>query len=729
MPAGMLSQSRKKSPSSRKSSSSSKSKLSPKLRHINRAFTASTDLKPMAQQLLANRTPQAYAGVEAYARQHQKDDAAPLAWLVLGYAHYLDKDYAKAQSAWDHSAGLSPIVGDYLDYLRATAYHDAADPANVLKTLEGFERKYPDSLYIHEANLLYAGALTATGSPKITAVYLEKRREPVRADTELLLGRAYAAAGEKSKAAAIFRRIYFDMPLSFEAESAAIELRTLGEAQPVGNYASRKSRAAALLKGKRYQQAADEFSSLLEQAPPAELLQMQADYATALYHLHRRDDAQRLFETILKNASAGSDSKAQALYFLSEIAREKNDHDLQDKRIAELRTMAPESDWLQQALLSAANKYMLKQDFETASRWYTEIYQRKRDGRFSPYAHWKVAWLSYRMGKKDDARRLFEEQLEMYPASAEVPAAIYWRGRLAENDGNKLLARAYYQKLTENFRYYYYANLGRDRLNKLGTEGIVDPPALNRLPGPPRPPQNWDAPADNIRAQKAQLLANAALFDFAVKELQASASGSPTWQAESIAQTYNDAGSYARGIETLKRAVPGYFSTEIDQIPRPVWQALFPRPFWDDLKKHSQVNQLDPYLVASLIRQESEFNPGAISRANALGLMQLLPKVGKNVARELKLRSFSQGELFDPGVNMQLGTRYFRYMVDHYNGQVEYALAAYNAGEDRVDGWRKQGDFKDIDEFVESIPFTETREYVEAIMRNAVMYRLLYPKG
>src|SRR5260370_13860 len=345
------------------------------------------------------------------------------------------------------------------------------------------------------------------------------------------------------------------MPLNFEAESAAIELRTSGEAQPVGSYASRKSRAEALLKGKRYEQSADEYSSLLEQSPPADQLQMQADFASALYHLHRRDDAQRLFDNVLKNPSAGTEEKAQALYFLAEIAREKNDHDLQDRKIAELRTLAPDSDWLQQALLSSANKYLLKQDYETASRWYAEIYQRKRDGRFSPYAHWKVAWLSYRMGKKDDARRLFEEQLEMYPASAEVPAAIYWRGRLAENEGNKLLARAYYQKLTENFRYYYYANLGRDRLNKLGTEGIMDPPSLNRLPDPPRPPQNSDPPADNIRAQKAQLLANAALFDFAVKELQASASGSPTWQAESIAQTYNDAGSYARSIETLKRAV------------------------------------------------------------------------------------------------------------------------------------------------------------------------------
>src|SRR5258708_22516783 len=127
------------------------------------------------------------------------------------------------------------------------------------------------------------------------------------------------------------------------------------------------------------------------------MLQMQADYASALYHVHRRDDAQRLFETVLKNAGVGSDAKAQALYFLSEIAREKSDHDLQDKRIAELRTLAPESDCLQQGLLSAANKYLLKQHFETASRWYTVSYQRHPDVRFSLYAHGKVARLSYRL--------------------------------------------------------------------------------------------------------------------------------------------------------------------------------------------------------------------------------------------------------------------------------------------------------------------------------------------
>lgn len=702
---------------------------SAKLRKMNRAFIASAELKPMAQQLLANRTPQAYAGVEAWAHKHGNDDAGALAWLVLGYAHSLDKDFSKAQSAWQSASGLSPLLGDYMSYLRASAYRDAADYPGVLKMLEGFEQKYPDSLYIHEANLLYADALIVTGSPRVAVVYLEKRREPLHANTELMLARALQIAGDKAKALQVLRRIYFDMPTTAEADTSASEMRSLGALQPEGSYAERRSRAEILLKGKHYQQAVTELGPVTDQASATDLTHLQIEFADALYHVRRRDDAQRLYEGVLKKTDASADDKAQALYYLAEIAREKEDNDRQAEFMSQLRASAPESDWLQQALLSMGNKYMLKHDYESALRWYTEIYQHKQNGKYSPYAHWKTAWLTYRMGKKDEAAKLLEEQLEWYPASLEVPAALYWRGRLAEESSNKRLARACYVKLQENFRYYYYANLGRERMNRLGSEGVVDPPALNKLPSPPRPPQSWDPPEGNLRAQKAQLLANGALYDFAVRELQASTTGSPSWKAELIAQTYQDSGSYVRAIETLKHAIPSYFSTEISQIPQPVWQGLFPRPWWDDLKRRSQENQLDPFLIASLIRQESEFNPGAVSRANALGLMQLLPSVGKHLAHDLKLRNYSQNDLFQPSINLQLGTRYFKHMVDHYNGQLEYALAAYNAGEQRVDDWRRDGDFRDIDEFVESIPFTETREYVQAIIRNAMMYRLLYPQG
>jgi peptidoglycan lytic transglycosylase len=105
--------------------------------------------------------------------------------------------------------------------------------------------------------------------------------------------------------------------------------------------------------------------------------------------------------------------------------------------------------------------------------------------------------------------------------------------------------------------------------------------------------------------------------------------------------------------------------------------------------------------------------------------MQLLPKTGKQVAKQEKMRHFSANQLFTPGTNLQLGTRYVRGMVDKF-GAFEYALAAYNAGSDRVDDWLKLGKYRDPQEFVESIPFTETREYVQAILRNEGVYQQLY---
>jgi soluble lytic murein transglycosylase len=723
---------RKKSPSakSKKSAAAAQknAQATRKLGHIRRAFVSSADLRPMAQQLLENRTPQAYQGVEAYARRHAKDDAGPLAWIAVGYAHYLDKDFASARSAWVRAKSLEPLLGDYLAYLQAVTYQSENNHAAVLEALDGFDDKYPDSLQSHDAAMLCATALMATGAPERAAAFLEKHRQPVKSDIEITLARAYLAAGDKSKASDIFHKLYFEMPTSAEAEAAAIELRNLGELQPAGSFDQRHTRVLLLTKGRRFQDALNELSPLVEQAPPDKLIDLQVEFAAALYRNHKRDDAQHLFESIVQNQSALVDAKAQTLYFLAEIARDKDDGQKNRDYVAQLRTLAPESAWMSDALLSAGNMYLLRHDYETATPFYAEVYQRQKNGKASAYSHWKTAWLTYRMGKKDDAKRLFEEQLSMYPSSAEVPNAIYWRGRMAEDEGNKGLARAYYQKLAENYRYFYYANLARERLSKVGDE-MVDPPVLDSLPRPQAPPRDWEAPADNIRAQKAQLLANAALYDFAVAEMQAASPGSPPWEAKSVAEIYNEQGSYIRSIETLKRAVPGYFAAEIPQIPRPVWEGLFPRPFWEELKRDAAANRLDPHLVASLIRQESEFNPAAISRANAMGLMQLLPSVGKGMAKEMKIKHFSPDELLVADTNLRLGTRYFKHIVDHYDGQVEYALAAYNAGEDRVNDWRKNGNFADVEEFVESIPFTETREYVQAIMRNAVIYKLLYSKS
>jgi soluble lytic murein transglycosylase len=309
-----------------------------------------------------------------------------------------------------------------------------------------------------------------------------------------------------------------------------------------------------------------------------------------------------------------------------------------------------------------------------------------------------------------------------------VPAALYWRGRIAEDQRDQALARAYYNKLTDRFTSYYYADRARERMKSIGQGTVAADPLLDHVPGVTAPKSDFSEtpPTDDLRVQKARLLENCGMYDFAVKELQRSDSRGD-WTTGEIARLYQESGGYHRALNYMKRTVPSYFALDYSALPRNYWETLFPRPFWTDLKRYSVENDLDPYLVASLIRQESEFNPGAVSHANALGLMQVLPGTGKKLAKEVKMKGFRAELLLVPNTNIQLGTKYFKSLLDHFNGQPEYALAAYNAGSDRVENWLAEGKFRDAPEFVESIPFTETREYVQAIMRNATVYKRLYP--
>jgi len=682
----------------------------------------------MARQLLQDRTPAGYAGVEAFARRHGKEDAGALAWLVIGYAHILDHDYVRAIDPLNRAKPRAGDLGDYVDFYLGTAYYQTGRLAEAVATLGAFEKTYPESLLIRDAHVAYANALVADGRAPEAVELLEGDRQPVRADLELVLGRGYEAAGQPAKAWAILRNLYYTMPLSWEASQTEGELKKLAgtpETQPV-SFAERKTRADLLAKGRQYNEAANEYRDLLGEAGAENGLAIRMAMAEALRHAGRDKEAKKELEAIPESTP---EMTAERLFNLGEIARGANDDDGFLRIMDQLRQTAPTSSWLEQALLSAGNIYLLRRDYDRAIDSYRELQQRFPNGGRASYAHWKATWLSLRQGRRADAEKGFEEQIELYPSSGEVPAALYWRARLAEEDGEPAKARAYYQKVSDRFRNYYYGELAREQIAKLKSDSDAEHFALldHVPPIDASAKVTEDAlPTDNLRVQKAQLLENGALLDFAVRELRAAASeGNGNWLAPETARLYADAGRYDMAIEVLKRAVPSYFAVDLPSLPRSYWEALFPKPYWIDLKRFSSSNALDPYLVAALIRQESEFNPSAVSRANAVGLMQLLPKVGKSVAKQEKLKHFSSTQLFTPGINLQLGTRYFRGMVDKF-GAFEYALAAYNAGSDRVQDWLGQGKYRDAQEFVESIPFTETREYVQAILRNANVYRQLY---
>jgi soluble lytic murein transglycosylase len=159
---------------------------------------------------------------------------------------------------------------------------------------------------------------------------------------------------------------------------------------------------------------------------------------------------------------------------------------------------------------------------------------------------------------------------------------------------------------------------------------------------------------------------------------------------------------------------------------RALLQLVYPFPFRDDVVRYARANGLDPYLVAGLIRQESMFNPRARSPVGALGLMQVMPNTGTAVARSLGISGFQTGRLTEPTLNVRIGTRFLADQIRRHDNRLIDAIAAYNAGPERVTRWRRYPEYADPEIFTERIPFQETRDYVKIVQQNARIYRELY---
>jgi soluble lytic murein transglycosylase len=165
-----------------------------------------------------------------------------------------------------------------------------------------------------------------------------------------------------------------------------------------------------------------------------------------------------------------------------------------------------------------------------------------------------------------------------------------------------------------------------------------------------------------------------------------------------------------------------------EAMPADVLRIIFPLDYWPLITKYSTMHGLDPYLVAALMAQESTFTAEIRSHANAYGLMQIMPPTGRQYAKKLGIKPFSTAMLRQPEVNVQIGTQYFRDLIDKYGG-AHFALASYNAGESRVNRWSNERPGLPQDEFIDDIPFPETQNYVKRILGTAEDYRYLYGGG
>jgi soluble lytic murein transglycosylase len=708
-------------PAAKGKTQAGKSARAARTARIHQAFVASTELRPMAQQLATLRTPAAYAGVTKYAHAHT-GEAASAAYLALGHAYLADRRFAEATENLRLARQAGQELADYDDFLGAQANHQAGNETAAEVLLRGFATRYPDSIFNAQLPELEANVLLAQGNAaEAQQVLTAGASSAGRAGYQLAQGQVAAALGQSQQAEQIFKKLLLGHPLSSDAQTARAKLTAMG-AESTLTVAELRSLGDAYYNATHYEEADEQYRALMRKpgldAPTRNGFAV--DAAACELKLKRLTTVQ-----VEALADTPDEHGARRLYLLMELARNRNEAEEQQRIVSQMETSFPHSQWLAEALLSSGNMYMLKRDYPTAVKYYSYLATHFPESTNAAAAHWRAGWLSYRQGLYAEAARLFDEQIKLYPTDKETVAAIYWRGRLFETQDHKPAnAVTNYRALVRAYQPYFYAQMARRRLSTLGDAQAVAEPQMDRMQAPLVPVLEESFPTDSLHLAKARLLANAGLNDYIAAEIAADPDSS-SWSALAEAQIYASYGETYRAMRALKKALPYAASAPIKSIPLAYWHILFPKAWWENIKAESEKNNLDPYLVASLIRQESEFNPSVVSYANAYGLMQLLPVTGKQMAKEEGIKNFQTFQLLDPEMNIRLGCRYLREMLNKLGGVQEYALAAYNAGDERVVDWQSAGPYSGIDEFIESIPFTQTREYVEAILRNEETYRAI----
>jgi len=625
-----------------------------------------------------------------------------------------------------------PKLADYAAWFLASTQSASKDFTAVPATLDPVFKQSPPSPLVPRAALLAAGALTQNENPAAALDLLRKYYSVLpQPKGDLAMAAAFAGSGDNLSAAIYYQRVYFGFPLSAEAGQASTEterLKTeLGEKYPPALPNAMLGRAIKLLDAGQAVRARKELEVLIPQLGGAERDLARVRIGVARYTAQENAVAYKYLST-LEVASAEAD--AERLYYVMQSARRLNNLDEMDAVAAKLGSLHPNSPFRLQAILAAANRYLTENKVDQYEPLYRACFESFPQDKQAAGCHWKVAWVHY-LRRESDAAELLRAHLRLFPASENASAALYFLGRLSEQSRDRAAARAYYEEIAREYPNQYYATLARDRL--MPVANVPPSPAASeflRAVGFPQRAHTtvFDASASSqARIERAKMLVSAGLKDWAEIELRygAQTGDQPHLLAMQLGALIGD-GQPAQAIRYIKSYAGNYLFLPIDSAPPAFWQLAFPLPYRADLERFSKQNKLDPFLMAALIRQESEFDAKVISPANARGLTQIEPATGRELSRKLKIPQYTTAKLFQPSLNLQFGTYYLRLVTDQLGGHTEAALAAYNAGMSRAKSWLTWGDFQEPAEFVETVPFTQTRGYIQAVLRNADAYRRIY---
>ena len=638
--------------------------------------------------------------------------ASPGQLFGQGYRAVQDGRFARAERVLEQAVAADPLLADYSLYYLAQAQLETGQPVRAKHTWLQLLEEHPTSPWQAHARLALARLAQAEKNWAEAARHADRARsvktapESVRHAATLVAAQAREHAGQAHTAYELYQQLRRTAALSsvgHTAKTHAVRLRQASEGlRPTDPAGYIEEMQLLALEADRPALAA--LSQQFEQH--FSLSQLSAKELRATAKIYQAQDRIEDAAAALQTLAERSPHSARALYAWARLLWNTDQDERALVLFERLAEQFPRHKLAAEALYAIGRIHQTHKDDARASRIYQGLAERfpattvARDGR------WRQGWMAYQRGEFGQAERGFASLVRLAPNSPEAHSALYWQARSLDKQAEHDRAEALYRRLVQDETQGYYALWAEKRLGQAPRPLALEAqPTVNR-------------PALSARLatyyRRSQALSQLGLIDFARRELDRlhqAAPNSPAFRQFFLAE-YHRLEDHHRALR-LARALAVGKRRRYD----------FPLAYWDVLQTHAQAQRLDPYLVLALIRQESLFDPQAVSRARAYGLMQLLPSTATKLLQPLP---GAELRLADPDRNIALGTRYLRQLLSRYEDNLILGLAGYNAGPDAVEKWRSRFPHAEADEFVEHISYRETRNYVKKVLRNYRTYRRLY---
>jgi len=661
-----------------------------------------------------------------------------LAKLLRAKIKFDNKDFSGAAALLNTDEFRTKTkVADHALWLRGLALQEAGNHVEAMNVFSRLTADFPDSLYATDARLKWATSAIAAGRSGMVPGSLKELADAKNANANLLTAQAQDALGDEAEAIKYYRRVYFFGAGSDAAKTAEAKLTSLSQSLSPQSADEAIARADRLFSARDFAAAEKAYTDLAAAYPTAVTSAVRLRQLTTLSNLRKASESQNVFNLIPASAT-----EKEAAYYQLVMANSRARQWAQARTVAEeMRQKFPSGRWTPKAWIDAGMAARdAKNKLEEQSFLRAAVINFPNAVEVAG-AQFELAWLEHDNKNFASSSKMLTEHLARYAErdTTNRGKAGYWAARDSEQAGKIAEACALYEGEIYRYSANWYGYLANQRLTAMKSSGkcagsnlpagSLVPAAVKALRTITIAPET-STPKELARAEKSDELSAVGLFDWAIDELEEAkktAQNSPKINL-ALARHYRLKGDNVNALLALAKSYPDYSQMFPEEMGREEWDIFYPLTNWQQIKAWATNRNLDEYQVAGLIRQESVFNPRAKSPANAYGLMQLLIPTARATARKYgSAATISIDSLFQPAVNIELGTAYMRDQFDKF-GRIEYVAVAYNAGPNRVNPWRASLPIE-IDDFVEAIPFKETKAYVQGVIRNSAQYRRLYDEN